>query len=240
MRRCCGSGHRCGRRSRPTGPWLRLRSELERSAADWSQGQRDESYLLRGGRLAAIDQWAASHPDQLGPLEQQFLHASRRLATRELDSDPPVQSSPARLARRAGGRCWSLALTAGGLAWTAEQPGPGADPPGAVPPAGQRGRTSWSDTRPDVAILAGLQSLSLARDQRPGPRATRPGSSPGWPGSPTRHDCSPATPARCARWRSARTGRLLATASDDRTVRLWDVATGQPARRTRSPATPAR
>ena len=39
---------------------------------------------------------------------------------------------------------------------------------------------------------------------------------------------SPATPPRCSGWRSARTARLLATASADETVRLWDVATGQP------------
>src|SRR4051794_32402254 len=35
---------------------LRLRSELERLSADWQHGRRDDAYLLRGERLAAIDQ----------------------------------------------------------------------------------------------------------------------------------------------------------------------------------------
>lgn len=34
---------------------LRLRSDLERLAADWDHGQQDESYLLRGGRLAVFE-----------------------------------------------------------------------------------------------------------------------------------------------------------------------------------------
>ena len=48
------------------------------------------------------------------------------------------------------------------------------------------------------------------------------------PADPTAQPARPATPTRCTGWRSARTGALLATASGDRTVRLWDVATGQP------------
>ena len=33
---------------------LQMRSDLERLAADWHQGSRDESYLLRGERLVAL------------------------------------------------------------------------------------------------------------------------------------------------------------------------------------------
>jgi hypothetical protein len=63
--------------------WLRTRSELERLASDWARGGRDESYALRGGRLSALDQWTADHDGDIGPLERQFLQASRELASKE-------------------------------------------------------------------------------------------------------------------------------------------------------------
>ena len=64
---------------------LRRLSDLERLAADWHQGHRDESYLLRGGRLAAFDDWANGRNFELGPTERQYLEASRALATRKLE-----------------------------------------------------------------------------------------------------------------------------------------------------------
>jgi hypothetical protein len=64
--------------------WLRRRSELERLAIDWDQDQRDESYLLRGGRLGTFNRWTEEHDTDLGPLERQFLEASRALAATEL------------------------------------------------------------------------------------------------------------------------------------------------------------
>ena len=97
---------------------LRLRAELERLAADWQHGRRDDSYLLRGGRLAAIDQWANEHHEELGPLEREFLEACRALATRELEAS---RRSVRRLRTLAGGLALLLvaALLASGLAWKA-------------------------------------------------------------------------------------------------------------------------
>jgi hypothetical protein len=65
---------------------LRLRSELERLATDWDQGGRDESYLLRGGRLSDFDHWAADHSGEVGPLERQFMEAAKTLASRQLEA----------------------------------------------------------------------------------------------------------------------------------------------------------
>jgi len=62
---------------------LRLRSELERLAADWQEAGNDESYLLRGGRLDTFEQWRDD--DQLTPTERTFLAASRSLANRDVE-----------------------------------------------------------------------------------------------------------------------------------------------------------
>ncbi len=62
---------------------LRMRSQVERLATDWERGGQDESYLLRGARLAAFEAWVGRHPDDLGDLDRRFLDASRALAERE-------------------------------------------------------------------------------------------------------------------------------------------------------------
>ena len=40
--------------------WLRLRSELDRLAADWQHGGRDDLFLVRGARLAMFEHWSAT------------------------------------------------------------------------------------------------------------------------------------------------------------------------------------
>ncbi|MCO1659186.1 nSTAND1 domain-containing NTPase [Pseudonocardia humida] len=62
---------------------LRLRADLERLAADWQHSRRDESYLLHGSRLAALDEWANQRPNSVGPIEREYLQASRSRAARE-------------------------------------------------------------------------------------------------------------------------------------------------------------
>ncbi|MFE6160452.1 TIR domain-containing protein [Streptomyces sp. NPDC056486] len=147
---------------------LRLRSELERLAADWDRGGQDESYLLRGGRLAAFVNWATGHPAELGPLEGQFVGAGQALAARELAI---AQRSKRRRRRLLAGLAALLALTllAGGLAYLSDQR------------ADSRARLALSDKlgteanilvdgQPDLAILLGLQSLDVAQGDRAQPQ----------------------------------------------------------------------
>ena len=63
---------------------LRLRTELEGLVTDWEQGSRDEAYLLRGSRLAALEMWAHDHGDELDADEKAFLEASRSTARRTI------------------------------------------------------------------------------------------------------------------------------------------------------------
>jgi TIR domain/Novel STAND NTPase 1 len=56
---------------------LRLRSDLPRLATDWAEAWKDNSYLLSGSRLAAIDRWARDNAEELSPFEKEFLDASR-------------------------------------------------------------------------------------------------------------------------------------------------------------------
>lgn len=55
---------------------LRTQQRVTEAAAEWAAQKRDPSYLYRGARLAAAEEWSNAHPDVLNPLEQEFIKAS--------------------------------------------------------------------------------------------------------------------------------------------------------------------
>ncbi|MFI6291807.1 WD40 repeat domain-containing protein [Nonomuraea sp. NPDC050790] len=65
---------------------LQTRRRLGEAALAWRQAGEDTSFTYRGASLAVAREWAAAHPDELGPSEAEFLRASeheeRRAARR--------------------------------------------------------------------------------------------------------------------------------------------------------------
>lgn len=65
---------------------LRVQRQLSDDAEEWQALRRDPSALYRGVRLAAAQEWASEHPDELNALERAFLDASRVQEASELEA----------------------------------------------------------------------------------------------------------------------------------------------------------
>jgi hypothetical protein len=55
---------------------LQLQRQLTEQAQEWDDHNREQDYLYRGTRLAAVVEWANAHPQDLSKLEQEFHEAS--------------------------------------------------------------------------------------------------------------------------------------------------------------------
>ena len=136
----------------------RLEAHLRVSAQEWAAGGRDPGDLYRGARLSALLDWQAGHPGELGPVEDEFVAASRAESERELQAQ---RLRNRRLRALAAGifALLVLAMLAGGAALL--QRGT-ARREARVGLARQLGAEAVSEPRIDRAMLLAREAVNLS------------------------------------------------------------------------------
>jgi WD40 repeat protein len=139
---------------------LRMHAELEEEAIDWSRGEEDDSYLMRGSRLAAFSEWAALSKSEFSAAETTFLKASRELASRELIS---TRRRNRRLRRQLSGTVVLLAIAVASSGLAIRQTGAAAKQTAlAVSRQLITASLSLRNTQPDASLLLGVEALKRA------------------------------------------------------------------------------
>lgn len=211
---------------------VRQRRRLQIEAAEWEDGQREPSYLLRGARLDEFTAWAAQTRLALTDAESAFLHASTELRDAEVVEETGRQEREAQLRARSIQRLRALvavltvaALTASALTAFAfaERRRAAASARIAMTRELTNASISVRDSDPQLGMLLALEAIDRARTA----------------GDPVLAETEGALRHALHRTRVELTfadvtsidhspdGSRLATTGNDRTVRLHDAATGE-------------
>ncbi len=229
---------------------LRIHRHLTQASQEWDARGEDEADLYRGARLLRAQEWAAEHADDLNPLERSFLTTSAELAQhrqrereaqrrRELEAARRLAESEqsravqeARTSRRLRRYAYALAvllavaLVAAGFAVqqrnlaTVE-----------AHMAKARELTSASQinlqTDPALSMLLALEALDeSASVGEPAPRRAQEALHQAVLASRTEVVLEGHTD-RIFDATFSPDGKLVATASADGTIRIWDSRSGQ-------------
>ncbi|OJF10065.1 nSTAND1 domain-containing NTPase [Couchioplanes caeruleus] len=194
---------------------LRLHRLLTHAAADWESLGREDHALYRGTRLARASEWRAENPDAVTARERDFLDRSLAVQSR-------ARATSRRRRRALLAGLLSVVVVVSVLAVAAWM------------------QASRAERQHNLALSRQLaaqsQSLNPTR-----PTTARRLAAAAWMTEPT-HEARDALTFMLAQQREALIGHtdnvwavafspdgtLLATASYDRTIRLWNPATGQP------------
>ncbi|WP_181019534.1 helix-turn-helix domain-containing protein [Nonomuraea typhae] len=91
---------------------LQARRRLGAAAEAWQQAGRDPSFTYRGASLALAREWAGTHPDELDPVEAEFLrageHEERRGARKQRRRAVAVTALAVAAAMTASGVAWQI------------------------------------------------------------------------------------------------------------------------------------
>ena len=85
------------------GEGLRIQGQLAEASRTWERLDRDDGDLYRGLRLESALEWADSQPENLSPLEREFLAASGGARTAEIEADRAQAERDHRANRRLRG-----------------------------------------------------------------------------------------------------------------------------------------